>query len=171
MVGRSSMVEEEEEKPVRFADAPSPVRAVLNRPWPAPTVIPPSSPSGKFRTLVATAETIGDPVSTEEFAALEDKEGDDICTKHYKQTARANALTRNYIHEHGCLYMDKKDRFIFNNSVLVEEIRCKYVDIEAMGANTITGGSKSSYLSELALATYNKSRKVCIFTIHCFAFV
>ncbi|GJN08338.1 hypothetical protein PR202_ga26248 [Eleusine coracana subsp. coracana] len=100
----------------------------------------PSSPFGKYRTLVATADTIGDPISEEEFAALEDKEGDDMCIRLYKQSARTNAHMRNYIHEHGCLYMDESDGYIFDNSVLVEEIRCKHVPVEEMEANATRGG-------------------------------
>ncbi|CAO2039093.1 unnamed protein product [Urochloa humidicola] len=148
------------EKEVPFAYAPSPVRAVLNRPWPDPVVIPPTSPSGKYRTLVATAKDIGPPITPEEFAALEDKDGDDLCTSHYKQIARINALKRNYIHEHGCLYMNEKNKFIFDNSILVEEIRCKYITAEEMEVSTMKQGSGSTYLSELALAIYNKRRKV-----------
>ncbi|KAK3147702.1 hypothetical protein QOZ80_3BG0285740 [Eleusine coracana subsp. coracana] len=67
---------------------------------------------------------------------------------------------RNYIHEHGCLYMDENDGYIFDDSVLVEEIRCKYVPLEEMEANATRGGSKSTYLSEVALTRYNNRRKV-----------
>ena len=118
------IAEEKEKEPAPFSDAPPLVRAVLNRPWPSTVVIPPEkSPFGKICTLVATADAIGDPISPEELAALEDKEGDDESTRFYKAVAREDAITRNYIHEHGCLYMDEKDRFIVDNSAQAEELR------------------------------------------------
>jgi hypothetical protein len=69
---RSSSTAEQEEGEEPFSDAPSPVRAVLNRPWPSPVLIP--SPSGKVRTLVATSDTIGPPITPKKlfFAEIED---------------------------------------------------------------------------------------------------
>jgi hypothetical protein len=116
---QSSSSSSEEEEP--FSDAPSPVRAVLNRPWPSPVLIP--SPSGKVRTLVATSDTIGPPITPEELDALEDKEGDDMCTLHYKAAGRAGATIRNYVHQHGSLYLDENGGFMIDHSPLMEEIR------------------------------------------------
>ena len=122
---RPSLVAEEKDKqPVPFSDAPSPVRAVLNRPWPSAVVIrPEDNPSGKYRTLVATAKDIGDPISPEEIAALEDKESDDANARFYKAMARTDVFMRNYIHEHGSLYMDENDGCMADNSAQVDEIR------------------------------------------------
>ncbi|KAM3406969.1 hypothetical protein ACQJBY_000794 [Aegilops geniculata] len=160
---RPSLVAEEEDKqPVPYSDAPSPVRAVLNRPWPSPVLIPPDSPSGKYRTLVATAKDIGDPISPEEIAALEDKESDDANARFYKAMARTDVFMRNYIHEHGSLYMDENDGCMFDNSAQVEEIRCKCVTAEEMEAKIMKREvtRQETYLSELALASFNKRRKV-----------
>lgn len=161
---RPAMIAEEKEKePALFSGAPSPVRAVLDRPWPSPVVIPPEhSPSGKARTLVATADAIGDPISPEELAALEDKEADDASTRFYKAIGRANAVMRNYIHEHGSLFMDDKFKYIVHNSAQAEEIRCKNVTVEEMEAKLIKRKvtKEQAHLSELALASFNKKRKV-----------
>ncbi|XBJ07705.1 uncharacterized protein [Aegilops tauschii subsp. strangulata] len=161
---RPSLVAEEKDKqPVPFSDAPSPVRAVLNRPWPSAVVIrPEDNPSGKYRTLVATAKDIGDPISPEEMAALEDKEGDDAGTRFYKAAARANVVMRNYIHEHGSLYMDENGKYMIDNSAQVEEIRCKHVTAEEMESEIMKQEmtKEQTYLSELALASFNKRRKV-----------
>ena len=122
---RPTMIAEEKEKePAPFSDAPPSVRAVLDRPWPSPVVIPPEdSPSGKACTLVATADAIGDPISPEELAALEDEESDEASTRFYKAIGRADAVMRNYIHEHGCLYLDENCRYMVDNSAQAEEIR------------------------------------------------
>jgi hypothetical protein len=81
-----------EHQPAPFSDAPSPVRAVLHRPWPSPVVIAPEdNPSGKVRTLLATADAIRVPISPEELAALEDKEGDDASVRFYKAIGHADA--------------------------------------------------------------------------------
>uniref|UniRef100_A0A8R7NXM2 DUF3615 domain-containing protein n=1 Tax=Triticum urartu TaxID=4572 RepID=A0A8R7NXM2_TRIUA len=161
---RHSLVAEEKDKqPAPFSDAPSPVRAVRNRPWPSPIVIPPeANPSGKYRILVATADDIGDPISPEEIAALEDKEGDDAGTRFYKAAARADVVMRNYIHEHGSLYMDENSKYMIDNSAQVEEISCKHVTAEEMEAKIIRQEitRKQTYLSELALASFNKRKKV-----------
>ncbi|XP_044371638.1 uncharacterized protein [Triticum aestivum] len=150
----SLVVEEKDKQPVPFSDAPSPVRAVLNRPWPSAVVIrPEDNPSGKYRTLVATAKDIGDPISPEEIAALEDKEGDDAGTRFYKAAARANIVMRNYIHKHGSLYMDENGKYMMDNSAQVEEIRCKHVTAEEMEAKIMKQEitKEQTYLSELAL--------------------
>lgn len=155
---QSSSSSSEEEEP--FSDAPSPVRAVLNRPWPSPVLIP--SPSGKVRTLVATSDTIGPPITPEELDALEDKEGDDMCTLHYKAAGRAGATIRNYVHQHGSLYLDENGGFMIDHSPLMEEIRCKNVPVEEMEERVFNFEvtKEQTYLSELALASYNKRRKV-----------
>ncbi|XBJ15114.1 hypothetical protein VPH35_007079 [Triticum aestivum] len=137
---RPSLVAEEKDKePVPFSDAPPPVRAVLNRPWPSPIVILP-----------------------EEIAALEGKEGDDAGTRFYKAAARADVVMRNYIHEHGSLYMDENSKYMIDNSAQVEEIRCKHVTAEEMEAKIIKQKitRKQTYLQELALASFNKRKKV-----------
>ncbi|KAI5022521.1 hypothetical protein ZWY2020_059251 [Hordeum vulgare] len=98
-----------------------------------PVLIPPDSPSGKHRTLVATTKDIEDPISPEEVAALEDKEGDDDANaRFYKAMARTDVFMRNYVHEHGSLYMDENDECVFDNSAQIEEIRCKRVTAEEM---------------------------------------
>ncbi|XP_044371906.1 uncharacterized protein [Triticum aestivum] len=160
---RPSLVAQGKDKqPVPYSDAPSPVRAVLNRPWPSPVLIPPDSPSRKYRTPVATAKDIGDPISPEEIAALEDKESDDANARFYKAMARTDVFMRNYIHEHGSLYMDENDGCMFDNSAQVEEIRCKSVTAEEMEAKIIKREAtrQETYLSELALVSFNKRKKV-----------
>ncbi|KAI5022524.1 hypothetical protein ZWY2020_059254 [Hordeum vulgare] len=159
----SLAAEEKGKQPAPYSDAPSPVRAVLNRPWPSPVLIPPDSPSGKHRTLVATTKDIGDPISPEEVAALEDKEGDDDANaRFYKAMARTDVFMRNYVHEHGSLYMDENDECVFDNSAQIEEIRCKRVTAEEMETKIMKREvtRQETFLSELALASFNKRRKV-----------
>ncbi|KAE8819997.1 hypothetical protein D1007_02180 [Hordeum vulgare] len=159
----SLAAEEKGKQPAPYSGAPSPVRAVLNRPWPSPVLIPPDSPSGKHRTLVATTKDIGDPISPEEVAALEDKEGDDDANaRFYKAMARTDVFMRNYVHEHGSLYMDENDECVFDNSAQIEEIRCKRVTAEEMETKIMKREvtRQETFLSELALASFNKRRKV-----------
>lgn len=160
---RPSMIAEEKKEPAPFSDAPSSVRAVLDRPWPSPVVIAAEdNPSGKARTLLATADDIGDPISPEELAALEDKDDDDASTRFYKAIGRADAVMRNYIHEHGSLFLDEKFNYIVDNFAQAEEIRCKNVTVEEMEAKLMKRKvtKEQAYLSELALASFNKKRKV-----------
>ncbi|TVU18632.1 hypothetical protein EJB05_34739, partial [Eragrostis curvula] len=77
-----------------------------------------------------------------------------MCTRHYKQAAWADALMRNYIHEHGSLYMDDKGKYIVDASLLLERIRCKKVTAEEMEEEIIQKDTQSTYLSELALESY-----------------
>jgi hypothetical protein len=72
--------------------------------------------------LLATAHDIGDPISPEELAELEDTD-DDESTRFYKAIGRADAVMRNYIHEHGSLFLDEKFNYIVDNSAQAEEIR------------------------------------------------
>ncbi|XP_037474061.1 uncharacterized protein LOC119350235 [Triticum dicoccoides] len=69
---------------------------------------------------------------------------------------------RNYIHEHGSLYMDENGKYMMDNSDQVEEIRCKHVTAEEMEAKIMKQEmtKEQTYLSELALASFNKRRKV-----------
>uniref|UniRef100_A0A0E0KZZ6 DUF3615 domain-containing protein n=1 Tax=Oryza punctata TaxID=4537 RepID=A0A0E0KZZ6_ORYPU len=154
----------EVEETVPFSDALLHVHAVLNRPWPEPILVAPTTSNGKFRTLVATANDIGPPISPEELAALKPNEDDDMCIQSYKGAAYSEALLRNYIHEHGELYQDEKGTFMFDidNSGLLDEIRCKKVTAEEMEEKVMKRRltSQSLFLPELALASYNKRRKI-----------
>ncbi|KAM0847115.1 hypothetical protein ACQ4PT_055238 [Festuca glaucescens] len=163
MIAEKEKEKEKETEPAPFSDASSSVRAVLDRPWPSPIVIAAEDhPSGKVRTLLATADDIGDPISPEELAALEDKDDDDESTRFYKAIDRADAVMRNYIHEHGSLFLDEKFNYIVDNSAQAEEIRCKNVTVEEMEAKLMERKvtKEQAYLSELALASFNKKREV-----------
>ncbi|KAF0927666.1 hypothetical protein E2562_035574 [Oryza meyeriana var. granulata] len=148
----TAMTQVEEAAP--FSDASSPVRAVLNRPWPDPILVLARASYGKSRTLVATAKDIGPPISLEELAALEPNDNDDMGIQGYKAAAHFDAFLRNYIHEHGELYQDEKGVFMLDidDSPLREEIRCKVVTAEEMEAKVMKKGlnSGSKHLSELA---------------------